>query len=96
MGVKRLRKLIAALSDGLSEHRQTAQVEALLAALRTAQDSPGNRKPVLAVGRDGITLCEYTYRFWEIATVRRNINDHELPSDLHRDQFEPPFRSAPQ
>ena len=69
MGVGRLRKLITALSDGLSEHRQAVQVEALLAALRTAQDSGGNRKPVLAVGRDGITLCEYTHRFWEIATT---------------------------
>ncbi|MGH6796324.1 MAG: hypothetical protein ACREDH_14280 [Methylocella sp.] len=69
MGVQRLRKLIAALSDGLSAHRQTAQVEALVAALRTAQDSRGNRKPVVAVGRDGITLCEYTHRFWEIATT---------------------------
>ena len=69
MGVKRLRKLIAVLSDGMVEHRQATQVEALLAALRTAQNSRGNRKPVLAVGRDGITLCEYTHRFWEIATT---------------------------
>lgn len=69
MGVKRLRNLVAALSAGVSEHRQAVQVEALLTALRTAQDSRGNRKPVLAVGRDGITLCEYTHRFWEIATT---------------------------
>ena len=69
MGVKRLRKLIGALSAGLSEHRQAAQVEALLVALRTAKDSRGNRKPVLAVGRDGITLCEYKHRFWEVATT---------------------------
>jgi len=69
MGVKRLRKLISAMSEGMSEHRQAAQVEALLAALRTAQRSRGNRKPVLAVGRDGITLCEYTHRFWEVATT---------------------------
>jgi hypothetical protein len=69
MGVKRLRNLVAALSAGVSEHRQAVQVEALLTALRTAQASRGNRKPVLAVGRDGITLCEYTHRFWEIATT---------------------------
>jgi hypothetical protein len=69
MGVKRLRKLISAMSEGLSEHRQAAQVEALLAALRSAESSRGNRKPVLAVGRDGITLCEYTHRFWEVATT---------------------------
>ena len=69
MGVKRLRKLVAAISAGMSEHRQTAQVEALLTALRKADASRGNRKPVLAVGRDGITLCEYRYRFWEVATT---------------------------
>jgi hypothetical protein len=69
MGVKRLRNLISALSDGMAEHRQAAQVNALLAALQTAQSSRGNRKPVLALGRDGITLCNWTYRFWEVATT---------------------------
>jgi hypothetical protein len=69
MGVKRLRKLISRMSEGMSEHRETAQVDELLNALRTADQSVGNRKPVLAVGRDGITLCEYQYRFFEVATV---------------------------
>lgn len=69
MGVGRLRDLVAALSAGMSEHRQETQVEALLAALKTADTSRGNRKPVLAVGRDGITLCDYQYRFWEVATT---------------------------
>ena len=36
MGVKRLRNLVSATSEGLSEHRQAAQVEALLTALRQA------------------------------------------------------------
>ena len=69
MGVKRLRNLISAISEGMSEHRQVAQVNALLAALETAHTSRGNRKPVLAAGRDGITLCEWTHRFWEVATT---------------------------
>jgi len=69
LGVKRLRKLVAALSDGLAQQRQPAQVEALLEALRQAEFRRGNRKPVLAVGRDGVTLCEYQYRFWEVATT---------------------------
>ena len=69
MGVKRLRALVSALQEGLSEHCQSAQVEALLTALRQADESRGNRKPVLGVGRDGITLCEYQYRFWEVATT---------------------------
>jgi hypothetical protein len=69
MGVKRLRKLVARISTALSEHRQAAQVEELLKALQAADTSCGNRKPVLAVGRDGITLCEYQYRFFEVATT---------------------------
>lgn len=69
LGIKRLRKLLMALSEDLSENRQAAQVEALLKALRAADSSSGNRKPVLAVGRDGITMCEYKHRFWEVATA---------------------------
>jgi hypothetical protein len=56
IGVKRLRKLVAAISEGLSEHRQAAQVEELLRALQMADSSRGNRKPVLAVGRD-VGVC---------------------------------------
>jgi hypothetical protein len=69
MGVKRLRTLVSTLGEGIAEHRQAAQVEALLTALQNADASRGNRRPVLAVGRDGITLCEYQYRFWEVATT---------------------------
>jgi hypothetical protein len=69
MGVKRLRELVSAVNEGLSEHRQTVQVDTLLKALEMAHQSRGNRKPVLAVGRDGITLCEYQYRFFEVATT---------------------------
>lgn len=69
IGVKRLRKLVAAIEEGLSDHREAGQVEAILEALQTADFSCGNRKPVIAVGRDGITLREYKHRFWEVATV---------------------------
>jgi hypothetical protein len=61
--------LVETLSAGLAEHRHAAQVEALLRALRSAAASRGNRKPVLAVGRDGITLCEYRTRVYEVATA---------------------------
>ncbi len=58
MGVKRLRSCIDQLSGAMSELRQTHQVEALLDALQQAYKSRGSRKPVLSVGRDGITLRE--------------------------------------
>jgi len=69
MGVKRLRAVIDALSQGLAEFRQSNQVQALLEALQKAHAGSGPRKPVLAVGRDGITLREYRHRFFEIATA---------------------------
>ncbi len=69
MGVKRLRKLVAALAEGFSEYREASQVEALLKALQEADFSRGNRKPVIAVGRDGITLRQYKNGIFEIATA---------------------------
>ncbi len=69
MGVERLRLLTKELSRGMAEFRQVHQVQALLEALQIAQESRGGRKPVLAVGRDGITLREYRYSFYEVATA---------------------------
>lgn len=69
MGVKRLRACTDQLSDALSELRQVHQVDLLLDALEKARTSRGNRKPVLSVGRDGITLREYRHRFFEVATA---------------------------
>lgn len=69
MGVKRLRNVVAALAEGLVVHREQAQVEVLLNALQQANSSRGNRKPVLAVGRDGITLRENSHSFFEVATA---------------------------
>jgi hypothetical protein len=56
MGVKRLRDLTTALDEALSPHRHTLQVSRLLALLTQAQAGTGRHKPVLSVGRDGITL----------------------------------------
>jgi len=55
-GVKKLRQLNEALAPALAEQRHEAQVERLLALLRQAANSHGPHKPVLSVGRDGITL----------------------------------------
>jgi hypothetical protein len=69
MGAKRLRACTQKLSDALSELRQVNQVDLLLQALKQASSCGGNRKPVLAVGRDGITLREYRHRVFEVATA---------------------------
>ncbi len=69
MGVKRLRDLVASVSQEMSEFQLEVQLDQLMAALEIANESKGNRKPVLSVGRDGITLCEYHSRFYEVAAV---------------------------
>lgn len=55
-GVKKLRQVTAFVSAEMAEQRQEVQVEKLLELLQQATDSRGRHKPVLSVGRDGITL----------------------------------------
>jgi hypothetical protein len=55
-GVKKLRQVTQWLSAELAEQRQEVQVEKLLELLQRATNSKGSHKPVLSVGRDGITL----------------------------------------
>ena len=69
MGVKRLRAIIQQISQAMAPLRQANQVDALLTALQKARESRGSRKPVLAVGRDGITLREYHHRCFQVATA---------------------------
>jgi hypothetical protein len=69
MGVERLRDLTAELSEALAELTPEAQADRLLELLEIAAKSRGNRKPVLAVGRDGVTLRNYRWGFFEVAAV---------------------------
>lgn len=68
-GVERLRKLTAALAESRDAFRHPFQVARVLALLREAYDSRGKYKPVLAVGRDGISVCQQPHGFWEVAAV---------------------------
>ena len=70
-GVKKLRQVTAAVSEAMTEQRHEVQVERLLALLTTAAESKGRHKPVLSVGRDGITLgvrCQGG-RVYEVAST---------------------------
>lgn len=55
-GVKKLRQVTAFLSVEMTEQRHEVQVARLLELLQQAHISKGSHKPVLSVGRDGITL----------------------------------------
>src|SRR5205823_4900865 len=70
--VASLRKVIAGVAAGMDEHRHDAQVAQLLWWLEQADRSAGSRKPVLAVGRDGLMLPirgQASYREGSTATV---------------------------
>lgn len=69
MGVKRLRQCVEHLSESMEEFRQEHQADVLLDALQQAANRRGSRKPVLAVGRDGITLREYKHCAYQVATT---------------------------
>jgi hypothetical protein len=55
-GVKKLRQVTEAVAAAVAEHRHDAQVERLRTLLEQASAGTGKHKPVLSVGRDGITL----------------------------------------
>lgn len=55
-GVKKLRQVTAAVSEMMTEQRQEVQAAKLLELLQQATDSKGRHRPLLSVGRDGITL----------------------------------------
>jgi hypothetical protein len=67
-----LRKVTAAVSEGMAEHLHRAQKAQLLEWLQQADGSKGRRAIVLAVGRDGIMLPirgETTYKEGAVATI---------------------------
>jgi len=68
-GAERLRTVTAELSHAMDQFREQYQVDKILELLQQAADSKGRCKPVLAVGRDGVSLREYRYRFFEVATA---------------------------
>ena len=68
-GVKRLRDAAAALAGLMGEFRNEHQVQRLLELLREAEASRGRCRPVLSVGRDGITLCTQPGGVFEVATA---------------------------
>jgi hypothetical protein len=70
--VATLRRVIAGVAEGMEPHRQEAAVAQILGWLAQADRSSGSRKPVLAVGRDGLMLpvrSQGSYREGATATV---------------------------
>jgi hypothetical protein len=70
-GVKKLREVTGTVSRAMAEQRHDAQVEKLLKLLEQATASKGRHKPVLSMGRDGVTLGLRARggRLFEVATT---------------------------
>ncbi len=70
--VASLRQVLGRVAEGMEEHRQSAQVAQVVKLLEQAFESRGGRKPVLAVGRDGLMLPirgQECYREGATATI---------------------------
>ena len=68
-GAERLRSVAAELAGSMASVRHELQVERLVELLRQAYVSCGSKRPVFAVGRDGITMMESRHSFKEVAAV---------------------------
>lgn len=70
-GVKKLRQIAGTIAQMMEDERQEAQVERLEQLLKQSNKSAGSHKPVIAVGRDGVTLgIRIKYgRLFEVATT---------------------------
>jgi hypothetical protein len=67
-GTKKLREVAARLADAMRPLCRTFQADKVLAWLKQALDGKGNQRPVLSVGRDGITLGMQPGDSFEVAT----------------------------
>jgi hypothetical protein len=68
-GVKKLRAVAASVASSMEEHRREHQARQVVEWLQQAQASRGKHRPVLAAGRDGITLCGSPHGCYEVATT---------------------------
>jgi hypothetical protein len=69
IGTKRLRALIASVSENMAEARHEFQVARLLELLKQAHESKGRTKPSLLCSRDGITMRENENGLHQVATT---------------------------
>ena len=67
-GTKKLREVSARLADAMQPFCRPFQAAKVLVWLKQAFDAKGNRRPVLSVGRDGITLGMQPGNAFEVAT----------------------------
>jgi len=73
--VKSLRKVTAALRNGMASFREETQLAKVLELLEKAERSKGKHRPVLAAGRDGIHVPIRDQGYHEGATATVSVMD---------------------
>ena len=73
--VTSLRKVVAAVRDGVAEPGETARVQRVIELLIEAEDSAGKHRPTLAVGRDGVMVPIRGQGYQEAATGTVSVHD---------------------
>jgi hypothetical protein len=68
-GVKKLRAVTENVAGAMERFRREHQANQVVPWLRQAHTSKGKQRPVLAVGRDGITLQTQPHSFYAVATT---------------------------
>jgi hypothetical protein len=68
-GVKKLRAVTESVATTMERFRREYQAKQVVAWLHEAHGSKGKHRPVLAVGRDGITLQTQPHSYYEVATT---------------------------
>jgi len=68
-GVKKLRAVTEHVAAAMERFRRDYQAKQVVAWLHAAQQSQGQHRPVLAVGRDGITLQTRPHSHYEVAST---------------------------
>lgn len=73
--VQSLRKVVAAVRDGVAEPGEQARVDRLVELLNEAQQSSGRHRPTLACGRDGVMVPIRGQDYREAATATVSVHD---------------------
>ena len=73
--VTSLRKVAAAVRDGVAGPGEQARRDRLVELLTEADDSTGAHRPTLAVGRDGVMVPIRGQRYQEAATATVSVHD---------------------
>lgn len=68
-GVKKLRAVTEHVAAAMERFRREHQAKQIVTWLHAARESRGKHRPVLAVGRDGITLQTRPHSHYEVATT---------------------------